>query len=162
LLNIMSGSAKPAFTCSCVTGDEGTGREGAPTRITSISISSYRSTTPRSPTSSMSRRKSSASNSICTCFWSSSYFSTTWKIPASSFSTPPSHEQSSSASSKRTPGPMLSASSSRPVHHNITTSQVLPMRQGIVGICKLPFHPRIDHVNDLEMIGRAHKDGLRE
>jgi len=76
-----------------IAGDEGTVRESAPTRITSISISSYRSTTPRSPTSSMSRRKSSASNSICACFWSSSYFSTTWKIPASSFSTPISPNQ---------------------------------------------------------------------
>ena len=38
----------------------------------------------------------------------------------------------------------------------------LPVRQGIVGICELPFHPRIDHVNDLEMIGRAHKDRLPE
>jgi hypothetical protein len=71
--------------------------------------------------------------------------STTGKIPTSSLSKPPSHEQSLSASSKRTFVPMRSACSSlvrdsnkivviarrslrarcrSPVHHNPTTSQV--------------------------------------
>jgi len=54
--------------------------------------------------------KSSTSNSVRACFWNSSYFSRTWKLPRSSFSKPQSRDRRLSGSSKRTSGPMLSAS----------------------------------------------------
>ena len=69
-------------------------------------------------------RKSSASNSICACFWSSSYFSTDVEDTGIQFLNTSVTRAELLSFFEAHPGSMLSASSSRPVHHNITASQV--------------------------------------